>query len=162
MPEPADLTCTYLCQWPTPEVFFLTSFRCLLTGYERWDAMLWEKAWLGARRIMPLTETKRTMADLTHFTRVFRSSLRRNYMFMPVCCGHAGVEECETVRLIGAAQKGLLVATRLIAHRLTQNADHIELVDAALELGRSLHEASLIFTLAFEQDRDIVASGALH
>jgi hypothetical protein len=162
MGGPTNLANTQLCQWPTPEIFFLASFRCLLTGYDRWDASCWERAWLGARRMLPLAETKRTMADLSHFTRVFRSTLRHTFTYLPLCCGHVAEQECDVVRLVGAAQKGQLVVAGLIARRLTENPDHLELVDAASELGGSLRSASLVFTLTFEQNGDLLGSHVLH
>ena len=33
MGRPTNLANTQLGQWPTPEIFFLASFRCLLAGY---------------------------------------------------------------------------------------------------------------------------------
>jgi hypothetical protein len=153
---------TRVADWPTPEVFFLVSFRSWLAGYDTTDVNWWERAWLGARNMLGLDDTKRTMADLAHFTRVLRATLKRTFVYLPVCCGQVTVEEYQAMRLVRTAQRGELVPASLLVRRLTDNDDHLELVDAALALGESLSRAGLVFTYELRDHSPIRVSRALH
>jgi hypothetical protein len=151
-----------LAEWPDAAVIFLTTFRCWLAGYETGDVACWELGWKGASRLLPLRQTKRLIAEISHFTRVFRDTLARRFTFLPYCCGRATPEECLAVQLVAAAQRGALAAAGRLAHQLTGADDHVALVDAAAEVGAALRESEL--TLALPSDPgDIPARrGVLH
>ena len=55
---------TSISEWPDAEVFFLTAFRCWLSGYETGDIACWELAWQGVSRKRPLADAKRIIAEL--------------------------------------------------------------------------------------------------
>jgi len=138
---------TTLAEWPAPEVFFLTALRCRLSGYETGDVNCWELAWQGASKMLPLDDAKRTMAEVAYFTRVLRSTLQQRFVFLPYCCGRFTHEERLAVLLVSAAQHGELVAAGGLARRLTGNDQHVQLVDAALDLARALKRGGMLLTL---------------
>lgn len=149
-----------LLGWPNAEVFFLTAFRCQLAGYATGDIDCWETGWQGASRLLPLADAKRIMAEVTHFARVLRRTHARALAVLPYCCRHVTPDECLVVRLIGAAQQGQLVAAGGLAGELTDNNDHVELVDCASDLGHALRQSGLVF--ARETALDPVAPRGLH
>jgi hypothetical protein len=158
----SDTTTRKLAEWPDAEVFFLTAFRCWLAGYETGDVACWELAWQGASRLLPLADVKRTIVEVGQFTRMFRQTLGRSFTYLPYCCGRVTAEECLAVQLVGAAQRGELVAAGQLAHRLTGNDDHVGFVDAACDLGSAFKQSGLTFGLAAAPIRTGVARRGLH
>jgi hypothetical protein len=151
-----------LLEWPDAEVFFLTAFRCQLAGYETGDVACWETGWQGASRLLPLADAKRIMAEVAHFARVLRRTHARALAFMPYCCRRVTPDECLLVRLIGAAQRGQLVAAGRLAGELTDSEDHVELVDCASDLGCALRQGRLVFAGAGETTPAVLAPRGLH
>src|SRR5262249_8379912 len=149
-----------LLGWPNAEVFFLTAFRCQLAGYATGDIDCWETGWQGATRLLPLPDAKRIMAEVTHFARVLRRTNARSLAFLPYCCRRVTADECLVVRLIAAAQRGQLVAAGRLAGELTDNEDHVALVDCASDLGHALRQSGLVF--AGEEALDALAPRGLH
>ena len=149
-----------LLGWPNAEVFFLTAFRCQLAGYATGDVACWEVGWQGASRLLPLADAKRIMAELAYFARVLHRIHARSLAVLPYCCGRVTPDECLLVRLIGAAQRGQLFAAGRLAQELTDSEDHVELVDAASDLGCALRESGLVF--AGETTPAVFAARGVH
>jgi len=151
-----------LLEWPNAEVFFLTAFRCQLAGYETGDVACWETGWQGARRLLPLADAKRIMAEVAHFCRVLRRAPARSLTFLPYCCRRVTPDECLLVRLIGIAQRGQLLEAGLLAEELTHGEDRVELVDAASDLGGALRGSGLVFAGPDNHATPVLAARALH
>jgi hypothetical protein len=139
---------TSIAEWPDAEVFLLTALRCWLAGYETGDIACWELAWEGVRRQKPLVHTKRIIAELGQFTRVFRQTLTCRFVYLPYCCGRITDEECLALKLVACAQQGELIRAGQLAHKLSNNDDHADLVGAASDLGDALKQAALTLTYA--------------
>jgi hypothetical protein len=150
-----------LLQWPNAEVFFLTACRCQLAGYATGDVACWELGWQGASKLLPLPDAKRIMAEMACFARVLHHTHARALAVLPYCCGRVRPDECLLVRLIGAAQRGELVAAGRLAAELTNNEEHVALVDAASDLAGALRESGLVFA-GGETAPAVLAPRAVH
>ena len=139
---------TSISEWPDAEVFLLTAFRCWLAGYETGDIACWELAWQGVSRKRPLADAKRIIAELGQFTRVFRQTLTCRFVYLPYCCGRITDEECLALQLVACAQQGKFVGAAQLAHKLSNNDDHADIVRAASDLGDALKQAALTLTYA--------------
>jgi len=139
---------TSKADWPHAEVFLLVAFRCWLAGYETGDVACWELAWQGVSQTVQLADAKRIVAELAQFTRVFRKTLACRFVYLPHCCARVTVDERLAVQLIACAQLGELTRAVELARKLSANDDHIDLVDAACDLGAVLKQAELSLTNA--------------
>ena len=139
---------TSIAEWPGAEVFLLTAFRCWLAGYETGDIACWELAWQGVSRNRPIADTKRVIAELAHFTRVFRQTLACRFVYLPYCCGRITDEECLALQLVACAQQGELIKAGQLAQELSKNDNYADLVGAASDLGGALKQAALTLTYA--------------
>jgi len=151
-----------LVHWPDPEVFFLTAFRCQLAGYATGDVACWELGWQGASKLLPLADAKRIMAEVAYFARVLHRTHARALAILPYCCGRVTPDECLLVRLIGAAQRGQLVAAGRLAAEVTNSEDRVALVDAASDLGCALRECGLVFAGGGATAPTVLAPRDLH
>jgi hypothetical protein len=151
-----------LLEWPNAEVFFLTACRCQLAGYATGDVACWEVGWQGASRLLPLADAKRIMAEVACFARILHRTHARALAVLPYCCGRVTPDECLLVRLIGAAQRGQLVAAGCLAEELTNNEDHVALVDAASDLGCALRESGLVFADGAGTEPAVVNPRGMH
>jgi len=139
---------TSMAHWPRAEVLLLVAFRCWLAGYETGDVACWELAWQGVSRTVQLADAKRIVAELAQFTRVFRKTLACRFVYLPHCCARVTVDEHLAVRFIACAQLGELTRAVELARKLSANDDHIDLVNAACDLGAVLKQAELSLTNA--------------
>jgi hypothetical protein len=153
---------TSIAEWPDAEVFLLTAFRCWLAGYETGDIACWELAWQGVSRKRPLADAKRIIAELGQFTRVFRQTLTRRFVFLPYYCARVTDEECLALQLVACAQQRNFIGAAQLAHKLSDNDDHADLVRAASELGDALKQAALTLTHAGMSEPLAENSHALH
>jgi hypothetical protein len=140
LPKESIATC------PDAEVLLLTAFRCWLAGYETSDIACWEVAWQGVSRDRPAAQAKRIIAEVSQFTRIFRQTLRQQFVHLPYCCSRITSDECALLHMVACAQHGELIRAEHLAHKLSNNPHYFELVDAASDLGRALSEASLSLT----------------
>jgi hypothetical protein len=138
-----QLPTTSIAGWPDAEVLLLTALRCWLAGYETGDIACWELAWQGVSRNRSLADAKRIIAELGQFTRVFRQSLTCRFVYLPYCCGRITDEERLALQLVACAQQGELIRAGQLAHKLSNNDDHADLVRAASDLGGALKDAAL-------------------
>jgi hypothetical protein len=132
--------------WPHAAVFLLVAFRCWLAGYETGDVACWELAWQSVSRTVPLADAKRIVAELAQFTRVFRKTLACRFVYLPYCCARVSTDEHLAVRFIACAQLGEMTRAVELARKLSANDNHIELVNAACDLGAVLKQAELSLT----------------
>jgi hypothetical protein len=157
-----QLPTTSIAEWPDAEVFLLTAFRCWLAGYETGDIACWELAWQGVSRNRPLADAKRIIAELGQFTRVFRHTLACRFVYLPYCCGRITADEHLALQLVACAQHRELIRVGQLAHKLSNNDDHIDLVAAASDLGGALKQAALTLTYAEMSEAPSHNSRALH
>jgi hypothetical protein len=141
-----DVSMTSIADWPHAEVFLLAVFRCWLGGYETGDVACWELAWQGVSRSVRLSDAKRIFAELAQFTRVFRKTLACRFVYLPCCCARVTADEHLALGLVASAQLGELTRAVQLARRLTANDDHVDLVNAACDLGAVLKQAELSLT----------------
>jgi hypothetical protein len=139
---------TSMADWSSAKVSLLVAFRCWLCGYETGDVACWELAWQGVSRTVQLADAKRIVAELAQFTRVFRKTLACRFVYLPYCCSRVTADECLAIQLIACAQLGELTSAVELARKLSANDDHIDLVNAACDLGAVLKQAELLLTNA--------------
>jgi len=139
---------TSMADCPRAEVFLLVAFRCWLAGYETGDVACWELAWQGVCRTVQLTDAKRIVAELAQFTRVFRKGLGCRFVYLPYCCSRVTADERLAIQFIACAQLGELTRAVELARKLSADNDHIDLVNAACDLGAVLKQAELLLTNA--------------
>ena len=142
----ARVTMTSIADWPDADVFFLVAFRCWLAGYETGDVACWELAWQGVSTTVPLADAKRIVAELAQFTRVFRKTLACRFVYLPYCCARVTDDEHLALQVVACAQRGELPQAVELAHKLSANDDHGDLVNAACDLGAVLKQAELALT----------------
>jgi hypothetical protein len=139
---------TSMTDWPHAKVFLLVAFRCWLAGYETGDVACWELGWQSVSRTVQLADAKRIVAELAQFTRVFRKTLACPFVYLPYCCARVTADEHLALQFIAFAQLGEVTRAVELARKLSANDDHIELVNAAADLGKVLKQAELLLTNA--------------
>jgi hypothetical protein len=139
---------TSMADWPRAKVSLLVAFRCWLSGYETGDVACWELAWQSVSRTVQLADAKRIVAELAQFTRVFRETLTCRFAYLPYCCSRVTADEHLAIQFIACAQIGELTRAIELARKLSANDDHIDLVNAACDLGAVLKQAELLLTNA--------------
>jgi hypothetical protein len=142
----ARVTMTSIADWPDADVFFLVAFSCWLAGYETGDVACWELAWQGVSTTVPLADAKRIVAELAQFTRVFRKTLACRFVYLPYCCARVTDDEHLALRVVACAQRGELPQAVELVRKLCANDDHVDLVNAACDLGAVLKQAELSLT----------------
>jgi hypothetical protein len=93
---------------------------------------------------------------------VFRQTLSCRFVYLPYCCGRVTSEECLVLQLVACAQQGELIRAGQLAHKLSNNDDHLDLVSAASDLGAALKQAALMLTYDGMSGLPLHNSGALH
>jgi hypothetical protein len=137
---------TSMKDWPHAAAFLLVAFRCWLAGYETGDVACWELAWQSVSRTVPLADAKRIVAELAQFTRVFRKTLACRFVYLPYCCARVTADEHLAIELIACAQFGEMTRAVEMARKLSANDNHVDLVNAACDLGEALRQAELSLT----------------
>ena len=114
----ARVTMTSIADWPDADVFFLVAFRCWLAGYETGDVACWELAWQGVSTTVPLADACARVTDDEHLA----------------------------LQVVACAQRGELPQAVELVRKLCANDDHVDLVNAACDLGAVLKQAELSLT----------------
>jgi hypothetical protein len=93
---------------------------------------------------------------------VFRQTLTCRFVYLPYCCGRITDEEGLALQLVACAQQGKVVGAAQLAHKLSNNDDHADLVRAASDLGDALKQAALTLTYAGMSETLADNNHALH